>query len=86
MTDTERVPSVDPQSATGELARFYQAALQLSGRMPNGARVWAHSPYLGKFQLPASIAMQREGAGGLLSCRIKQMAVLKTSHLNSCSF
>lgn len=86
MTDDARVPILDAPSATGEVARFFEASAQLRGRVPNSSLVWGHIPYIAKFQLPAGVALQREGAGGLLSCRIKEMAVLKTSHVNTCSY
>jgi len=81
-----RAPIVDIESVSGEAARFFEASAQMRGRVPNSSRVWAHIPYLAKFQLPAGTVLQREGAGGVLSCRIKEMAVLKTSHVNSCNY
>jgi len=86
MSDDARVPILDLASATGEVARFFEASAQLRGRVPNSSLVWGHIPYIAKFQLPAGVALQREGAGGVLSCRIKEMAVLKTSHVNTCSY
>ena len=81
-----RVSILDPQSATGEAARFFAATAHFRGRVPHSACVWGHIPHIAKFQLLAGAGLQREGAGGLLSCRIKEMAVLKTSHVNTCSY
>lgn len=81
-----RAPMLDPATASGEIARFFEASAQMRGRIPNSTRVWGHIPYLARFQLPAGAVLQREGAGGYLSCRIKEMAVLKTSHVNSCNY
>lgn len=81
-----RAPILDPAAARGETARFFEASAQMRGRIPNSTRVWGHIPYLAKFQLPAGAVLQREGAGGYLSCRIKEMAVLKTSHVNTCNY
>jgi len=86
MSDDARVPILDLAAATGEVARFFEASAQLRGRVPNSSLVWGHIPYIAKFQLPAGVALQRESAGGVLSCRIKEMAVLKTSHVNTCSY
>lgn len=86
MTDTVRAPIIDPATATGETARFFAASAEMRGRIPNSTRVWGHIPFLAKFQLPAGAVLQREGAGGVLSCRIKEMAVLKTSHVNACRY
>ena len=81
-----RVPILDTRAATGEVARFFEATTQLRGRVPNSARTWGHVPHIAKFFLLAGVPLQREGAGGVLSCRIKEMAVLKTSHVNSCAY
>ena len=86
MSHDARVPILDGTSATGEVARFFEASAQLRGRVPNSSLVWGHIPYIAKFQLPNGVALQREGAGGVLSCRIKEMAVLKTSHVNTCAY
>lgn len=81
-----RVPILDLETATGETARFFEFTAQLRGRVPNSGRVWGHVPYMAKFQLPAGVGLQREGAGGVLSCRIKEMGILKTSHINTCNY
>jgi alkylhydroperoxidase family enzyme len=81
-----RVPITDPLTATGETARFFEASKQFRGRVPNSARVWGHIPHIAKFQLLAGVGLQRESGGGMLSCRIKEMAVLKTSHVNGCAY
>jgi len=86
MADTVRAPLLDIENASGETARFFAATAQMRGRVPNSSRVWGHIPHIAKFQLPAGSVLQREGAGGVLSCRIKEMAVLKTSHVNSCNY
>lgn len=81
-----RVPLLDTRHATGEVARFFEATAQFRGRVPNSSRTWAHVPDIAKLYLLAGTPLQREGAGGVLSCRIKEMAVLKTSHVNSCAY
>lgn len=81
-----RAPILELETATGETARFFEATAQLRGRVPNSGRVWGHIPHLAKFALPAGTVLQREGAGGVLSCRIKEMAILKTSHVNTCNY
>lgn len=81
-----RVPLLDPRTATGAVARFFEATTQFRGRVPNSARTWAHIPDIARFFLLAGTPLQREGAGGVLSCRVKEMAVLKTSHVNSCNY
>ena len=86
MSSSARVPIIDPEAATGEVASFYDACTTFRGRVANSARVWGNIPYLAKFHLLAAITPQRQGAGGVLTTRIKEMAVLKTSHINGCAY
>ena len=82
-----RVPIIDPDTAAGEPGRLFAASLELRGRIPNSSRVWGgYIPRIAWFQILIGTALQREGVGGVLSCRIKEMAVLKTSHVNSCAY
>jgi hypothetical protein len=30
--------------------------------------------------------MQREGAGSVLSCKLKEMVIIKTSQVNACNY
>ena len=86
MTTAARVLLIDPLTATGETKRYFDAVAKSSLRVGNGKRAWAHLPYIAKFHHLSSMVLHREGAGSVLSCRIKEMAVLKTSHLNGCSY
>ena len=86
MTTTARVPLIDPQTATGETKRIFDVTAKTAGRVPNTARVWANIPYIARVQRLRGWALNREGAGGVLSSRIKEMAVLKTSHVNGCAY
>ena len=81
-----RAPIIETSTAKGEIAHFFDGSTQLRGLTTHSARVWAHVPYIAKFQLLSGVALQREGAGGVLSCRIKEMAVLETSHVNACAY
>jgi len=84
--NSARVELLDPKTATGEVASFFEACTTFRGRVANSARVWAHIPYVARFHGLAWILPQREGAGAILSGKIKEMAVLKTSHVNSCAY
>lgn len=86
MTDSARASLIDPHTASGQAARLFEASTASLGRVPNSVRAWAHIPHIAGFQLLAGVALQREGAGSVLSCRIKEMAVLKTSHANRCAY
>jgi len=87
MAHEARVPLIDPATAVGDRARYFEAQSHLRGRVSNSSRAMGwHTPYIAKLFPPPGVSLQREGAGGLLSCRIKEMAVLKTSRVNSCAY
>jgi hypothetical protein len=85
-SDDSRIKMIDVDSAEGEVARYFQGAVDMLGRVPNSYRVMARSPLTAKMLLPFNAVMQREGAGSILSARIKEMAVIKTSHVNGCAY
>ena len=86
VSDKARVSMVDPAEATGIMSLFFKAVEQFLGRVPNSRRVAAHTPMVNMLMLPFSAVLQREGAGGLLSSKIKEIAIIKTSHLNGCAY
>lgn len=87
MEQHARVPIPDIEAATGEARRFFDASAQMRGRVPNSSRMWGgYIPYIARLHLAASVPMHREGAGGVLSAKIKEMAVLKTSFVNTCNY
>ena len=87
MTDTARVPILDPETPRNEMMRrLFAAYTAFRGRVANSSRVWANQPYLARFNLLAYVLPQREGAGQRLTCKIKEMAILKTSHVNTCRY
>lgn len=86
MAHEVRVPFLDVETATGERARFFDGCTRFRGRVANSARLWAYVPHLAHLQMLSGMLTQREGAGTVLSARIKEMAVLKTSHVNGCSY
>jgi alkylhydroperoxidase family enzyme len=81
-----RVPLLDPAAAGGEHARFLAAAEQLFGRVPNFVRLWAHIPYVAKFILPFQVALEREGAGGILPSTLKTLVLVKTSLVHAAPY
>lgn len=82
----ERVTMLEPESAEREAANLFEAARAMLGRIPNSYRVLAKVPLVAKFLLPLNAVLQREGAGSALSTKIKEMVVIKTSHLNGCRY
>jgi len=81
-----RIPLIQPEAVDGELADFYDAVTSMVGRVPHSMRTLAHAPLLAMLLLPFNAANQREWPGARLSGRIKEMVVIKTSHVNGCDY
>ena len=81
-----RVPVINPENAPDELKHFYEAVTGLVGRVPNAYRTMAHAPYLAMLFLPFQAANQREWPGVRISGKIKEMVIIKTSHINGCEY
>ena len=79
-----RLSLVDVEKFTGRLGKRYEFLKKGMGRINTMTKVMAHLPEITKFNAFMPMALQREGGGGVLSTRIKEMVVLKTSYLNSC--
>lgn len=77
---------IEPEDAEGEVAELYEAATVMLGRVPNFYRFLAHAPYVAKMLLPFNAVMQRQGAGSILTTKIKEMVVIKTSKINGCDY
>lgn len=83
---SERIEMIDPEDASGEPALLFEAVADMLGRVPHSYRVMAHSPHVAKMLVPFNAVLQRQGAGSVLSTKIKEMVVIKTSHLNGCEY
>ncbi len=81
-----RVPVINPENAPEELQHFYDAVTGLVGRVPNAYRTMAHAPFLSMLFLPFQAANQREWPGVRVSGKLKEMVVIKTSHINGCEY
>lgn len=81
-----RVRQIGLEEAEGETARLYEATTQMLGRVPHSFRVLGHIPLITRMLLLFNAVLQREGAGSVLSSKIKEMAIIKTSHLNGCAY
>ena len=81
-----RIGMIDGDAVTGEVKFLFDAIIGMLGRVPNSYRVLARVPLVSKLLLPFNGVIQREGAGSLLTCRIKEMVIIKTSHLNACNY
>jgi AhpD family alkylhydroperoxidase len=56
------------------------------GLVPNSHRVAAHAPFMQMMLTPFTGVMQREGGGSCLTSKLKEMAIIKTSHTNGCNY
>jgi len=83
-----RVSLITDEMAAGDpvLQALFQGTLELGGRVPNSSRTYAHLPLIAVWQAALTAALQREGGGGRLPGRLKEMIVLKTSMLNACDY
>ncbi len=81
-----RVSMIDTETATGDTAILFDAVRAMLGRVPNSYRILGHSPLVAKMLIPFNAVVQRQGAGSVLSTRLKEMVVIKTSHVNGCKY
>ena len=77
----------DEEAANDEvLSKFFEGCRDLIGRVPNSMRVYGRVPVSAAWLLPFLVSLQREGAGGKLDGRTKELIVLKTSFTNACDY
>ena len=65
---------------------MFAAVTAMLGRVPNSYRTLARSPLVAKMLVPFNATIQREGAGSILTSKLKEMVIIKTSHLNQCNY
>lgn len=80
-----RLPRITDEEATPELRAVFDGARQMLGFVSNSTRTIAHSPWVVKWLTPFTAAVQRE-SGGVLDARTKELAVIRTSVVNTCAF
>jgi uncharacterized peroxidase-related enzyme len=84
--DMQRLPKIERHNISGDLEHFYDAVTALLGRVPNFYRTISHAPWLAMLLLPFNAAVQRQWPGSRMSGRIKELVVIKTSHVNGCRY
>ncbi len=82
----QRLPKIEKEDISGDLAHFYEAVTGLLGRVPNFYRTISHAPWLAMLLLPFNAAVQRQWPGSRMAGRIKELVVIKTSHVNGCRY
>ena len=81
-----RIKMIDGDEVKGEVKLLFDGVTAMLGRVPNSYRVLARVPLVSKLLLPFNASMQREGAGSLITSKIKEMVIIKTSHINACNY
>ena len=81
-----RIKMIDGDEVKEEVKLLFDGVTAMLGRVPNSYRVLARVPLVSKLLLPFNASMQREGAGSLLTSKIKEMVIIKTSHINACNY
>lgn len=81
-----RIPIQDEESADELTREFWAGCETLLGRVPTSMRLYARLPRIAMWMMPFITTLQREGAGGRLDGRTKEIAILKTSMVNSCAY
>lgn len=77
----------DEEAAESAVLRtFFDGCERLIGRVPNSMRVYGRAPNSAPWLLPLLVSLQREGAGGRLDGRTKELVVLATSFTNACNY
>jgi alkylhydroperoxidase family enzyme len=80
-----RLPKILDDEASEDVKRVFDGAKELLGFVSNSTRTVAHSPWVVKWLIPFTTAIQRE-SGGLLDARTKELAIIRTSVVNNCDF
>lgn len=82
-----RIPDLTDEELTDEQRALLQIRDEVFGQ-PSSAvhRMVLRTPKVARWFTPFGLALQRGGTGSLLDERTKEMAVIKTSQLNECTF
>ena len=81
------IKPLQPEKAVNdEQKKLFNGVTKMLGRVANSFRVMAYQPFVAKMILPLTVSLMREGLGTILPTHIKEIAVIKTSHLNGCDY
>jgi len=81
-----RVEMISDDSASPEVEILFEAVDAMLGRVPHSYRALAQSPLVAMMMVPYNAVLQRQGAGSVLTTKLKEMVVVKTSHVNGCAY
>jgi len=77
------IDPIPPEKASEDLRETYDSLSKRAGRVPDFYGVMAHHPAALRNFLPLYASVMNEGT---LERRYKELAYLKTSHLNGCEY
>ncbi|MFC1491227.1 carboxymuconolactone decarboxylase family protein [Nitrospinota bacterium] len=80
-----RLPKITDEEAPEEVRKVFDGARELLGFVSNSTRTIAHSPWVVRWLIPFTTAVQRE-SGGVLDAKTKELAIIRTSVVNNCDF
>lgn len=83
---TQRLHGITDTEATGMAKEVIDSCAGLLGRVANLQRILNHSPELAKWVLGLVVAVRQPAAGAVSDVRLRNLATLKTSTLNGCSY
>jgi len=81
----ERISLADTSKPDPLQQILFDSAAEILGHLPNSFLIGAHVPFIQMMMMPLTASLQRQG-GGILTTRLKEMAVVKTSHLNGYNY
>lgn len=81
----DRIALVDTNTPDPLQRILFDSAAEILGQLPNSFLMGAHVPFI-QMMMSFTASLQRQGGGGILTTRLKEMAVVKTSHLNGCNY
>jgi hypothetical protein len=86
VTVPPRVPIIQDDAATPEVASIFGGAGDLLAFVSNFARTAVHVPPVARWLIPMIASIQRGGSDAALDLRVKELAILRTSTRNRCFF
>lgn len=84
--DEARVQPISDEAASTEVRAMFDASRALIGKVPNLIRIVAHSPQQARWLLPLMASVQRMAEGTVVAHQLRELAILKTSQLNACTY
>ncbi|MBT3433569.1 MAG: hypothetical protein HOC91_19515 [Nitrospinaceae bacterium] len=81
-----RVPLLSREGTEGDIAQTFNILGNFQSRLSNSTQATANSPFLARIFYPFVQTLMREGLGTVLSSKIKEIAVIKTTLINGCEY